>query len=97
MRQVADSAMSQRGAASDKAAEGATAAAPPVMPYLGSISDYLRDTTDTVLVVEGTELPCHLLVLAHHSRVFSGMAGLLASREGSKRVHTAAHPFRFVW
>ena len=59
----------------DGVPEGKTAR--PALPYLDAMSDYLRDSTDTVLVVEGTELPCHMLILAQQSRVFSGMADLL--------------------
>ena len=44
--------------------------------YMDSMSEFLRDRSDIVFVVEGAELPCHITVLAEHSRVFSGMAEL---------------------
>jgi len=46
-------------------------AVPPLhSAYLALMSKDLLKRTDVVLVLQGTELPCHSAVLAQHSRVF---------------------------
>ena len=46
--------------------------------YLNDMPKALQANTDMLIVVEGTELPCHKQVLAVHSKVFAGMAELTA-------------------
>ena len=41
--------------------------------YLNISNGYLRISADMLIVVEGTELPCHKQILAQHSKVFSDM------------------------
>ena len=53
--------------------------------HLDSLSEYLRDKTDVVFVVEGAELPCHILILAQLSQVFCEMAEFA----GDQRNHSA--------
>ena len=55
--------------------------------YMDSMSEFLRDRTDVVFVVEGARLPRHILVLAEHSRVFGGMAEFV----GNHHSHSAPH------
>ena len=45
------------------------------------MSEHLLASTDMLLIVEGTELPCHKQVMAVHSKVFAGMADLVSSHE----------------
>ena len=47
--------------------------------YLEDMTEFLRASTDMIIVVEGTSLPCHKQVMAVHSKVFAGMADLTAS------------------
>jgi len=48
------------------------------LDYLADMTEFLRASTDMLIVVEGTELPCHKQVMAVHSKVFAGMADLTA-------------------
>ena len=48
------------------------------LDYLQDMTEFLRASTDMLIVVEGTELPCHKQVMAVHSKVFAGMADLTA-------------------
>ena len=68
------------------AAGHADSASPPSLDYLETMSAFLRGSTDVVLVVQGTELPCHKQILAQQSRVFSGMADFIGgTEEGADR------------
>ena len=49
------------------------------LKYLESMPEYLRATTDMLIVVEGTELPCHKQIMAEHSKVFASMTELTSS------------------
>ena len=53
--------------------------------YLQDMSEYLRSSTDMLMVVEGMGLPCHKQVMALHSKVFAGMANLTASLDHGAR------------
>ena len=48
------------------------------LDYVADMTEFLRSSTDMLIVVEGTELPCHKQVMAVHSKVFAGMADLTA-------------------
>ena len=79
----------QESGTSSDADEGTEQGAPPSLPYLDNMSEFMRSSTDVVLVVEGTELPCHLLTLAQHSRVFSDLADSLA-RPRTEGMHSSS-------
>lgn len=81
------------GLAPDMAVSAAEAAAnvpdyladadPAGLVILPLFAQFLRSSADVVLVVEGTELPCHSQVLASESRVFKDMLESTSMGEGA--------------
>ena len=49
--------------------------------YLQDQSESLQASTDMVVVVEGTALPCHRQIMALHSKVFAGMMDMTSGHE----------------
>ena len=53
------------------------------LAILPLFADFLRSSADVVLVVEGTELPCHSQVLASESKVFKDMLEATSREKGA--------------
>ncbi len=53
------------------------------LPTMPLYAEFLRSTADVVLVVAGTELPCHSQVLVSESRVFKDMLESTSMGEGA--------------
>ena len=66
----------------------ASASAEP--DYLQGMSARMCASTDMLIVVQGTALPCHKQVMAVHSKVFNGMADLVPSHGHGACVCNAA-------
>ena len=60
------------------------------LAYLQDTSEFLRSSTDMLIIVEGTALPCHKQVLAAHSKAFAAVAEQLTASLGHG-VHRDSH------
>lgn len=64
-------------------------AAEPDIDHLKDMTESLRASTDTLIVVEGTASPCHQQIMAEHSKVFADMVDMISSHKCG--AHIASH------